>query len=239
MGSYVASKWIMFRGHLGYFSKPPIGGRFNTKLGDYGNLNVDNCWFVLCYHVWGAAWIGNSLKQHLVWGPGHIWLYATLEGPWPHCMIWEVSWDSCWTLSFGLPQFHGHDSWLMREVALSTYRWWSLPKKEVVIMKNLMNQSCLSKTPWYTLDDTLSIATICCNSGRENGSFWLSNGGFMATVFEQWVTKTLLYTCVMVLPFLVYFMCAIYTSLFFLDIIFLCTSLPLSKPLGLDSSLGT
>jgi hypothetical protein len=30
-----------------------------------------------------------------------------------------VSWNSLWTLSFGLSQFNGHGSWLMCEVALS------------------------------------------------------------------------------------------------------------------------
>ena len=52
------------------------------------------------------------------WGPGHIWLHTTLEGPWPHYMILEVSWDRLWTLSFELSQFHGHGSWLVWEVAL-------------------------------------------------------------------------------------------------------------------------
>ena len=33
-------------------------------------------------------------------------------------MISEVSWDSLWTLSFGLSQFHGHGFWLVCEVAL-------------------------------------------------------------------------------------------------------------------------
>ena len=41
------------------------------------------------------------------WGPNHIWLHTTLEGPWPHYMILEVSWDGIWTLSFGLSHFHG------------------------------------------------------------------------------------------------------------------------------------
>ena len=27
---------IMFHGHLDYFQKPPLGGRFNTKPGDHG-----------------------------------------------------------------------------------------------------------------------------------------------------------------------------------------------------------
>ena len=33
-------------------------------------------------------------------------------------MILEMSCDSIWTLSFGLSQFHGHDSWLVCEAAL-------------------------------------------------------------------------------------------------------------------------
>jgi hypothetical protein len=32
--------------------------------------------------------------------------------------ILEVLWDGLWTLSFGLSQFHGHNSWFMCEVAL-------------------------------------------------------------------------------------------------------------------------
>ena len=34
-------------------------------------------------------------------------------------MIVEVCWDSLWTLSFGLTQFHGHNSLLVCEVALN------------------------------------------------------------------------------------------------------------------------
>ena len=41
------------------------------------------------------------------------------EGMRPHYMILEVSWDGLWTLSSRLSRFHGHDSWLMCEVALS------------------------------------------------------------------------------------------------------------------------
>ena len=52
-------------------------------------------------------------------GPDRIWLHTTLEGPWPHDMIFEVCWDGLRTLSFGLSQSHGHSSWLVCEVALS------------------------------------------------------------------------------------------------------------------------
>ena len=33
-------------------------------------------------------------------------------------MILKVSWDSLWTLSFGLSECRGHGSWLVCEVAL-------------------------------------------------------------------------------------------------------------------------
>ena len=51
---------------------------------------------------------------------GYIWLHTTLEGPWLHYMLLEVCWDNLRTLSFGLSQFHGHGTWLMCEVALSS-----------------------------------------------------------------------------------------------------------------------
>ena len=59
MDSYMASEWIMCRGHLAYFLKPPPGGRPNTKPGDHGILNTYNRWFILFYHMWGPTWIEN------------------------------------------------------------------------------------------------------------------------------------------------------------------------------------
>ena len=32
---------------LGLFSKPSLGGRPNTKLGDHGTLNIHNRWFIM------------------------------------------------------------------------------------------------------------------------------------------------------------------------------------------------
>ena len=37
-------------------------------------------------------------------------------------MMVEVCWDGLWTLSFGLSQFHGHNSWLVCEVTLISCR---------------------------------------------------------------------------------------------------------------------
>ena len=61
----------------------------------------------------------NSIETTFGWGLGHIRLHTTLEGPWPHYVILEVSWDGLCTLSFGLSQFRGHVSWRVCELALS------------------------------------------------------------------------------------------------------------------------
>ena len=55
----------MFHNHLGYFPKPPLGGRPNTKRGDHGTLNARNRWFILFRHVWGPAWI--EIHWNIIW----------------------------------------------------------------------------------------------------------------------------------------------------------------------------
>ena len=40
-------KWIIFRGHLDYIQKPPLGGSPNTKPGDHGTPNAHDPWFIL------------------------------------------------------------------------------------------------------------------------------------------------------------------------------------------------
>jgi hypothetical protein len=61
----------------------------------------------------------NSFDIAFGRGLGHIRLHTTLEGPWPHYMISEVSWKTAFGhFPFGLSQFHGHGSWLVCEVAL-------------------------------------------------------------------------------------------------------------------------
>jgi hypothetical protein len=94
-------------------------GLTQKPSGDYGTPNAHKHWIILFYHVWGPQWIENSLKRHLVEGPVTYDFTLTLQDPWLHCMIWEVSWHGLRTLSFGLLQFHGHGSWLVCEVVLS------------------------------------------------------------------------------------------------------------------------
>ena len=119
MQSLHGIKWIIFYGHLDYFRKAPLGGRPSTKPGDHGTLNAHNRWFILFYRVWGPTWIEtrwnniwlraqSHMTSHYTWGS-----VTTLHNL-------EVCWDGLWTLSFGLSQFHGHRSWVVCEVALTS-----------------------------------------------------------------------------------------------------------------------
>ena len=109
-----------FTGHLDYFQKPPLGGKPNRKPGDHGISNVRSRWFILFHRVWGPAWI--EIHWNSIWSRArsHRTPHTTFEGRWPHSMTLEVCWDGLRTLSLGLPQFHGHGSWLVCEVALSS-----------------------------------------------------------------------------------------------------------------------
>ena len=70
-------QWIMFHGHLDYFQKPPLGGRPNTKSGDYGTPNAHNHLFILFYHAWGPAWI--EIHWNSIWARArsHMTSYYT------------------------------------------------------------------------------------------------------------------------------------------------------------------
>ena len=57
----------------------------------------------------------HPLKWRLVEGPVTYDFTLHLRVRDHASMILEVAWDGLWTLSFGLSQFHGHDSWLVRE----------------------------------------------------------------------------------------------------------------------------
>ena len=44
-------EWIMFHGHLDYFSKIPLGSRSDTNPGDHGTPHAHNRWLILFYHA--------------------------------------------------------------------------------------------------------------------------------------------------------------------------------------------
>ena len=79
MDLYKALNGSCFMVTWGYFQKPFLGGRPNTKPRDQCTPNAHNRWFVLFYHVWGHAWIEihwNSIRLRA----RHRWLHTTLEG---------------------------------------------------------------------------------------------------------------------------------------------------------------
>ena len=96
MRSYMASNgscfmvsWIIFKNHLLKVSLTQ-----NQKTMALRTYSQPLIYFIL-------SRVRNFGKA-FGWGPGHIWLHITLEGPWPHHMILEVCWDGLWTLSFRL-----------------------------------------------------------------------------------------------------------------------------------------
>ena len=85
---------------LGPFSKPPPGGKPNTKPRDHGTPNfttIELLCFIMCECLARLETHGNSMELR----PKYIWLHITLENPWPHYMVLEVSWDGIWTLLLG------------------------------------------------------------------------------------------------------------------------------------------
>ena len=59
----------MFCGHLDYLERPSLGGRPNTKPGDYGIPKSHNRQFIIFYDGRGPRMNRILLKEHLVEGP--------------------------------------------------------------------------------------------------------------------------------------------------------------------------
>ena len=111
-------RMVIFYWHLDFFQKPLLGGRPNTKLGDYGTPNTHNHCFIMFYHIWEPAWIETPWRSIWFKARSHMTSHYIIGSVTAHYMLLEVSLDGFWTQSFGLSQFHGHGSWLVCEVAL-------------------------------------------------------------------------------------------------------------------------
>ena len=112
-GSCVDSPLNIFKNHL-------LEVKSNIKPGDHGPPKSHNHWFIIfiMYKENPVCIKKNTIEIAFGWGPGHLWLHATLEGPWPHYMIPEVSLGRPLNTSFGLSHFLGLDSWLTCKVVL-------------------------------------------------------------------------------------------------------------------------
>ena len=119
--------------------EPPLGGRPNIKT--------------------RRPW--HSQRSHLL-------IYSTYDFT-LHLRVrdyttwfWRWSWDGHWTLSFGLSQFHGCDSWLMWEVALTSFRMC-----EFLSVFCLLFYIGILHIPWWQFPCGAPISTDTRNMGHD------------------------------------------------------------------------
>ena len=92
-GSCFMVIWTVSRNHL-----MEVGLTQNRETMALQTLTtVDLFYFIICEDMYEY----KSIEIEFGWGPGFIWLHTSLEVPWSHYMILEVSWDKgLWTLFF-------------------------------------------------------------------------------------------------------------------------------------------
>ena len=86
-------------------SRPPLGGRPNTKLGDHGTLNAHNCRSIIFYYAWGPHLNKNSSNQHLVEGLITYDFTLPLRAGDHTTWFWTCLGDGLWTLLLGSHNF--------------------------------------------------------------------------------------------------------------------------------------
>jgi hypothetical protein len=112
-GSCFVLAWIIFKNHL-----LEVGLTQNRETKALWTLTIVG--FILFYHVWGLTWIENSLNRHLVEGLVTYDFILHLRVRDHTTWLWRCVGTALGHFSFGLSQFHGHDSWLVCEVALNS-----------------------------------------------------------------------------------------------------------------------
>ena len=90
MDSYMASNgscsiviWIIFKNHFLEVGLTQDWDTIALRI----LTTIDLLCFIMCEDLLGFKFIEMAFD----WGPSHIWPHTTLEDPWPHCMIMEVS----------------------------------------------------------------------------------------------------------------------------------------------------
>ena len=95
--SYFMVTWTIFRKYL-----LEVGLAHNQEImAPWTLTTVKLFYFIMCEDPRELKLLEIAFR----WGPGHIWLPTTLEDPWPHYVILEVSWDSLWTFLSGSHNF--------------------------------------------------------------------------------------------------------------------------------------
>ena len=89
-GSCFKVTWTIFKNHL-----LEVGLTQNQEIMALRTLTtVDLFYFNMCEDPHEFKFIEIAFG----WVSSHVWFHTTLEGPGPHYMILEVSWDGLWTL---------------------------------------------------------------------------------------------------------------------------------------------
>ena len=77
---------------LGLFSKPPLGGRPNTKPGNRDTPNTHNRWFILFQHVWWLAWIETYWNSIWLQARSHMAFTLHLRARDHTTWLWRCLW---------------------------------------------------------------------------------------------------------------------------------------------------
>ena len=117
--------WIVFKNHL-----LKVGVTQNHETMALRTLTTVA--FLSFIKVWGPAWIETHWSSIWLRARSHMashctWVSVTiLRG------FWRCGWDGLSTLSIGLPQFHGQNSWIVCELALIVnLTWFVMPCENI------------------------------------------------------------------------------------------------------------
>ena len=110
-GSWFTVTWTVFKNHF-----VEVGQTHSRETQAFPN--VHDLWFILFYHVRGPTWIEIHWNSIRLRTRSHMTSHYTWRSMITLHDFGGVLGDNLRTLSFGLSQFHGHNSWLIPEVAL-------------------------------------------------------------------------------------------------------------------------
>ena len=85
-GSCFMITWTIFKNHLLEVGRTQNGRPWRSECSPPSIYSI----FIMIEDPHEQEFIEIGFAR----GSGHVWLHTTLEGPWPHYMIWEVCWDS-------------------------------------------------------------------------------------------------------------------------------------------------
>ena len=80
-GSCFMATWIVFKNHL-----LEVDLTQNQETMALRTLTIIDLFYFIMYEEPHEQ---TFIEIAFGWGPGHIWVHATIEGPWPHTWCWR------------------------------------------------------------------------------------------------------------------------------------------------------